>query len=100
MYIGKSETLTDLKDSIINLKAYFQSWTSQKVKYSKYYEMRASHKPAIDQLKSLISRFLSESTEAKQEEVSSLMLRIEALELRKITDELDRRIKNYVNLDH
>ena len=43
MYIGKSETLTDLKDSIINLKAYFQSWTSQKVKYSKYYETRASH---------------------------------------------------------
>ena len=70
--------------------------TSQKVKYSIYYEIQASHKPAIDQLKSLVPGLLSEGTEAKQEEVKSFILSIEALELRKIMDKLDICIENYV----
>jgi hypothetical protein len=71
MYASKSVVLTDLKNSIIHLRAYFQFWINQKVKYSKYYKMRKSHKTEIDQLKYLVSQFLNENTEAKQEEVAS-----------------------------
>ncbi|MGC1134471.1 MAG: SIR2 family protein [Nitrososphaeraceae archaeon] len=98
MYTGKSVILTDLKLSIMHLRAYFQFWINQKVKYSKYYEMRKSHKTGIDQLKYLVSQFLNENTEAKQEEVASRILCIEAFELRKIMDSLDKCINSYETL--